>query len=94
VRRRALGGTFVEICINLAVVPGLCTSAFWNELFEDTHDLGGSVATVIQEKSCREQAFVREKDRKLDNTWRELHSHTPNARCLKRLFRLRPLASV
>jgi hypothetical protein len=24
----------VEICIDLAVVPGLCTCAFWNHLFE------------------------------------------------------------
>ena len=34
VRRRPLGRTIVDICLDLAVVPGFCIGEFWNELFE------------------------------------------------------------
>ena len=69
VRRRSLGRTYAEICLDLAVVPGLCTPAFWNALFEIIHYFGGSVANVMREKSRREQAFIKEQDKKLDSTW-------------------------
>ena len=44
VRRRAFGRTIAEICLDLAVVPGFCTPAFWNGLFEIMHYFGGDVA--------------------------------------------------
>ena len=69
VRRRAVGRTITEICNDLAVVPGFCTPAFWNGIFELMHYFGGDVAKVMKEKSRREQAFIREQDRKLDSTW-------------------------
>ena len=69
VRHRALGRTMAEICLDLAVVPGLCTGAFWNQLFEIMHCLGGSVVTVMREKTHREQAFIQEQDKKLDSSW-------------------------
>ena len=73
VRRRAVGRTIAEICRDLAVVPGFCTPAFWNGLFEIMHYFGGSVATVMREKTRREQAFIQEQDKKLDSTWDWLH---------------------
>jgi hypothetical protein len=74
VRRRAIGRTIAEICVDLAVVPGLCTSSFWNGLFELMHYFGGDgIATVMREKSRREQTFIQEQDRKLDSTWDWLH---------------------
>ncbi|HTI83502.1 MAG TPA: hypothetical protein VL614_23860, partial [Acetobacteraceae bacterium] len=33
-RRSPVGRTMLKICLDLAVVPGFCHSAFWNELFE------------------------------------------------------------
>ena len=33
------------------------------------HYFGGDVATVMREKSRREQTFIQEQDRKLDSTW-------------------------
>jgi hypothetical protein len=69
VRRRAVGRTIAEICSDLAVVPGLCTSAFWAGIFELMHYFGGSVETVMREKTRREQAFIQEQDKKLDSTW-------------------------
>jgi hypothetical protein len=32
-RRSPVGRTMLKICLDLAVVPGVCHSAFWNELF-------------------------------------------------------------
>jgi len=70
VRRRAFGRTFAEICLDLAVVPSLCTSAFWNGLFEIMHYFGGDgVVTVMREKTGRLLAFIEEQDKKLDSTW-------------------------
>jgi hypothetical protein len=68
VRRRPLGRTLVDICLDLAVVPGLCSGAFWNELFDAMHCYGGSVASLMRERNRREQVFGREQDR----------SQTPN----------------
>jgi len=73
VRRRAVGRTIGEICRDLAVVPAFCTPAFWNRLFELMHYFGGSVVTVMREKTRREHAFIQEQDRKLDSTWDWLH---------------------
>jgi len=69
VRRRAIGRTIAEICNDLAVVPGFCTPAFWNHLFEVMHYFGGDVRTVMRKKAHRVQAFIREQDKKLDSTW-------------------------
>ncbi len=69
VRRRAVGRTITDICRDLAVVPGFCTPAFWNRIFEIMHYFGGSVETVMREKTQREQAFIKEQDNKLDSTW-------------------------
>jgi hypothetical protein len=69
VRRRGVGRTITDICRDLAVVPGLCTPAFWNGIFEVMHYFGGSVETLMREKTRREQAFIQEQDKKLDGTW-------------------------
>ena len=69
VRRRAVGRTITDICRDLAVVPGFCTPAFWNDMFQVMHYFGGSVETLMREKAHREQKFIQEQDRKLDSTW-------------------------
>jgi hypothetical protein len=70
IRRRSLGRTYAEICLDLAVVPGFCTAAFWNALFEIMHYFGGRcVETVMREKSRRRKAFIQEQDKKLDSSW-------------------------
>jgi hypothetical protein len=69
VRRRPLGRTLVEICLDLAVVPGFCTGAFWNELFDSIRLHGGSVASLMQEKLRREEAFSKEQDRTIGSNW-------------------------
>jgi len=63
VRRRPLGRTLVDICLDLAVVPGLCTGTFWNELFDAMNCYGGSIASLMRERNRREQVFDQEQDR-------------------------------
>jgi hypothetical protein len=69
VRRRPLGRTIVDICLDLAVVPGFCTGSFWNELFDSIRLYGGSLGTLMQERMRREQAFCSEQDRKPGSDW-------------------------
>ena len=69
VRRRAVGRTINEICRDLAVVPGFCTAAVWNDLFQFMHYFGGSVETLMREKTHREQKFIQEQDKKLGSTF-------------------------
>jgi hypothetical protein len=69
VRRRPLGRTLVDICLDLAVVPGFCTGTFWNTLFDAIRLHGGSVAVLMQEKVHRQEAFCKEQDRTIGSNW-------------------------
>ena len=69
VRRRPIGRTLVDICLDLAVVPGFCAGPFWNELFDSIRMHGGSVGTLMQEKLRREKAFGKEQDSKPGSNW-------------------------
>ncbi|HVC61340.1 MAG TPA: hypothetical protein VND19_13375 [Acetobacteraceae bacterium] len=72
VRRRPLGRTIVDICLDLAVVPGFCTGPFWNELFDSIRLHGGTVVTLMQEKMRRQEAFCQEQDGKPGSNWDRL----------------------
>ncbi len=69
VRRRPLGRTLVDICLDLAVVPGFCTGQFWNILFDSIRLHGGSIAVLMLEKVRREEAFSEEQDKKIGSNW-------------------------
>jgi hypothetical protein len=69
VRRRPLGRTLVDICLDLAVMPGFCTGAFWNTLFESIRAHDGSVAVLMQERVRRQEAFCKEQDRTMGSNW-------------------------
>ncbi len=69
VRRRPLGRTLVDICLDLSAMPGFCTGPFWNELFDGIRLYGGSLSTLMQEKARRQQAFCEELDRKPGSNW-------------------------
>jgi hypothetical protein len=69
VRRRSLGRTFVDICLDLGVVPGFCSAAFWNHVFEIMHCLGGSVATLMREKTRRGDEFARTPESSPESNW-------------------------
>ena len=70
VRRRSIGRTLAEICLDLGVVPILCSSAFWNELFDIMYySTGHGIETLMAEKHRREQAFIQEQDRTIGSSW-------------------------
>jgi hypothetical protein len=69
VRRRPIGRSILDICLDLAVVPGFCHSEFWNELFDIMNWFGGSVTTLMRQKTRRREAFANEQDRKPDSNW-------------------------
>ena len=63
VRRRPVGRTLVEICLDLAVMPGICEGSFWNELHALIDRFGGSLPALIQARMHREKTFEQEQDR-------------------------------
>jgi hypothetical protein len=69
VRRRPVGRTIFDICLDLAVVPGFCHSGFWNELFEVMTCFGGSIDKLMREKIRRRKAFSDQQDRNPKATW-------------------------
>ena len=71
VRRRPIGLTVFDICLDLAVVPGYCYPAFWNELFDIMNYFSGiaSIARLMREKSRRREAFDKEQDNKRGSNW-------------------------
>ena len=71
VRRRPIGRTICDICLDLAVVPALCHSAFWNELFDIMNWFGGgnSVDRLMRTKARRREAFANEQDRVRGANW-------------------------
>ena len=68
-RRRPIGRTIHDICLDVAVVPGFCHSQFWNELFDIMTWFGGSVATLMRQKTLRREAFSKELDKQRDPNW-------------------------
>jgi len=68
-RRRPIGRTIHDICLDLAVVPGFCHSLFWNELFDIMNYFGGSIDRLMRQKTRRREAFAHEQDRKPDANW-------------------------
>jgi len=70
IRRRSVGRVLAEICLDLAVVPSLCSSDFWYHLFEIMYYTPGKgVVILMQEKHRREQQFIKEQDRTIDSNW-------------------------
>ncbi len=71
VRRRPIGRTILDICLDLAVVPGFCHSAYWNELFDIMNGFGasGGIARLMQQKTRRQAAYTKEQDRNRDANW-------------------------
>jgi hypothetical protein len=68
-RRRPIGRTIQDICLDLAVVPGFCHGAFWNELFDIMTWFGGSIDKLMRRKARRREAFAQQQDRRPDANW-------------------------
>ena len=69
VRRRSIGRSIAEICLDLGVAPRFCFGPFWNDVFELIRAYGGRIEDLMKERSNREFAFVKELDRIPGSNW-------------------------
>ena len=68
VRRRSIGRTIAEICMDLGISPASCDGAFWHELFLAITNFGGSFHQFHEVQTHRRKAFPKERDKRPD-TW-------------------------
>ena len=68
VRRRSIGRTIAEICMDLGVTPSNCEGKFWYEIYQTLTQFGGKFERVFAIQQSRRQAFQQERD-KLPETW-------------------------
>jgi hypothetical protein len=63
VRRRSIGRTIAEICMDLGVTPSSCDGAFWNEFYLTLTDFGGKFEDFCEVRERRSQTFKKERDK-------------------------------
>ena len=68
IRRRSIGRTIADICLDLGISPSLCDGGFWNEIHEAMWGFGGSFEHFGSVRERRREAFQKERD-KLPDTW-------------------------
>ncbi len=68
VRRRSVGRTIAEICMDLGVAASFCEGATWSEILEALMRFGANLEEFFGTQKRRREAFVRERDRHPD-TW-------------------------
>jgi hypothetical protein len=68
VRRRSIGRTITDICLDLGINPSICDGGFWNEIYEALWHFGGSFEQLHNVRERRREAFQKERD-KLPDTW-------------------------
>ncbi|MEI7710188.1 MAG: hypothetical protein WCI94_02060 [Rhodospirillales bacterium] len=68
VRRRSVGRTIAEICLDLGIGPTTCDGGFWLELYRTLAHFGGNFEHVFTTQERRKTAFEKERS-KLPDTW-------------------------
>ena len=69
VRRRPIGRTIADICLDLAVMPGLCERVFGMHLFDAMNGHRGSIQKWLTERRRRCESFALERNRQPFNGW-------------------------
>jgi hypothetical protein len=64
VRRRSIGRTIAEICMDLGVTPSSSEGAFWNEFFLILTEFGGKFADFSEVRERRKTSFQKERDKR------------------------------
>ena len=60
VRRRSVGQTIIDICLDLGVSPSLCSGPFWNRLLDAIQHYRGALPKLMWEMRRRERRFEKE----------------------------------
>lgn len=68
VRRTPVGRSIARACLDLAVIPGFCTSDFWDALLETLQSHGSSLNALYKIRMKRETTFKRQRDKRPE-TW-------------------------
>ena len=68
VRRRSIGRTIAEICLDLGVSPASCDGACWHELYLAMTNFGGDFHQFHEVQTRRREAFKKERKKRPD-TW-------------------------
>ena len=69
VRRRPIGRSMAEICLDLGVIPRFCDGPFWNQVLDAIRAYGGRIETLMSQRSDRQIAFIQELDRIPGSDW-------------------------
>jgi hypothetical protein len=67
VRRREVGRTIAEICLDLGVTPSGCAGATWNDILKALMQFGADLAEYFGVQQRRRQTFQKERDKRSDN---------------------------
>ena len=68
IRRRSIGRTITEICLDLGISPTICDSDFWNMIHDTLWHYGGSFLHFNEVHTHRHEAFQKERNQRPD-TW-------------------------
>ena len=68
VRRRSVGRTIVDICLDLGIAPTTCEAGLWHEIYLTLTNFGGKFEDFFAVHESRKETFQRERN-KLPNTW-------------------------
>jgi len=66
VRRRAVGRTIAEICLDLGVTAGLCHGATWSDILQSLMHFGADLAKFFATQQRRRQSFDAERAKRSD----------------------------
>jgi hypothetical protein len=68
VRRRSVGRTIAEICLDLGVTPSGCEGATWDEILQTLMHFGADLAEFFGVQQRRQETFLKERDKRPE-TW-------------------------
>ncbi|MEI7709972.1 MAG: hypothetical protein WCI94_00970 [Rhodospirillales bacterium] len=68
VRRRSVGRTISEICLDLGVTPSGCDGAFWFKIYETLAHFDGKFEILFGVQQQRRKTFEKEREKRPD-TW-------------------------
>ena len=68
IRRRSIGRTIADICLDLGIGPSICDGAFWQDIYDALWHFGGSFEQLCGTQTKRQEAFQLERDQRPD-TW-------------------------
>ena len=64
IRRRSIGRTISEICLDLGVTPSTCEGGFWNEFYLTLLEFGGKFEDFFEAKERRAVEFKKEREKR------------------------------